>query len=177
MNDRAWLFVYGSLLNNQSAARVLGRPAGSYVPYCLRRASLLWSSPQKVRLLSDHSVFVASSLNIDLNAADDRCAQGALLEVSSNEIANLLIRENGYSLINIEERMAAEYPGRAYVFADLRSNARETVVMQAYLERVLDGANSQGEAFETAYRQGLPAPKHIIEGNFEFFDTAHQRLV
>ncbi|EKE17002.1 MAG: hypothetical protein ACD_10C00681G0003 [uncultured bacterium] len=177
MHNKTWLFVYGSLLNPQSAARVLGRPVESYTPYCLKQASLRWSSPQKVRLLNDNSVFVASSLNIDLNAAADRCAQGALLTVSTSEIANLLIRENGYSLINIEERIAAEYPGRAYVFADLRSNARETVVMQAYLERVLEGASSQGESFETAYRRGLPVPKHIIEGNFEFFDAAHQRLV
>ncbi|PKO94453.1 MAG: hypothetical protein CVU16_02950 [Betaproteobacteria bacterium HGW-Betaproteobacteria-10] len=116
-------------------------------------------------------------MNIDLNAPEERCAHGALLEVSCSEIANLLIRENGYSLINIEERIAAEYPGRAYVFADLRHTARETVVMQAYLERVLDGAISQGEAFEAAYRLSLPTPKQIIEGNFEFFDAAHQRLV
>lgn len=171
------LFAYGSLLNPASAHRVLGRPVKEYVHCSLENAAIKWTSPQAVRLVGSPDILTANSLNIDLSAADGRSAVGAVMQITGGEIGNLLLRENGYSLIDITHRISLAKYDRIFVFSDLRPAVKTKVVMRGYLDRVLDGVRAQGEAFEARYRDALPAPSQLLDGEFVFLNETHQRLV
>lgn len=172
------LFVYGSLLNPTSAANVLGREVQQYITAKLPRSRFVWGSPQKVRLIHEKEAFTAYSANILLHAEQDDHVTGMLIEVTVEELARLLIRENGYSLVNISQRLELQDVARAYVFADLRDQSSPgSPVMAQYWRRVMDGAAAQGMEFAKQFTAQIPVPDRLIEGEFEFSDIEHQRLV
>jgi hypothetical protein len=172
------VFVYGSLLNPDSAARTLGRPVEHYREARLPGARFVWGSPQWVRLVGAEEKFIAYSANALLNASMDDSLLGMLIEVSPEEIGRLLVRENGYSLINITRQLSSADVKRAYIFSDLRADARmDGPVMAAYHRRITDGVLAQGESFSRAYLDQIPPVARLIDGDFEFADAEHQLLV
>lgn len=171
------LFTYGSLLNPSSACRVLGRSVEVYFPRVLENAAVNWSSPQAVRLVASGDILIANSLNIRLADSDGKSAVGAVIRISKDEIGNLLLRENGYSLIDITHRMTLSAFERVFVFADLRPLVVTEIVMTGYLQRVMDGVAAQGESFAANYRASLPTPSRLVDGEFVFLNETHQRLV
>lgn len=172
------VFVYGSLLNPESAARTLGRPVEHYREVRLPGARFAWGSPQWVRFVGAEEKFIAYSANALLNASADDSLLGMLIEISPEEIGHLLVRENGYSLINITEQISFADVKRAYIFSDLRTDARmDGPVMATYRRRITDGVLAQGERFSRAYLEQIPAVARLIEGDFEFADAEHQLLV
>lgn len=177
IKEKLKLFVYWSLLNRLSAKNTLKRDVEIYIPYKLNKTSLAWTSWQKVINRKTKEIYTSASLNINLHSEENIYTQWSFIEVLPEEMARLIIRENGYSLINISDRISLKWYNRSYTFVDLRKPPENTIITKNYYERVINWVKEQWKDFEINYLKTFPTPWKLIEWEFIFFDNLHQSSV
>ena len=166
------LFVYGSLLNPDSAERALQRrPNLSDLTFAvLPGYQLAWNSIHRIhtKLTGDIN---ASFLNLVI--APGETVPGQLLDIDSDEFARLCRREKGYSVHCLDCRDATGQITSARVFIDERPVPQELpLVLTGYLDKIHAGLAWLEPDFAAAYLAALPPPPlPLIDGDYSFVDS------
>ena len=169
------LFVYGSLLNPDSAERALQRrPApGQLVPASLAGYRLAWNSIH--RIATDACGEIDASF-LNLVADPTATVPGCLLAIDDAEFARLCLREKGYTACRLTCLSATGESLAARVFIDERPlPAQLPPVPAGYLAKIEAGLALLPAAFAAAWRAALPAPPlPLIAGDYRFVDSAQK---
>ncbi|MDR2837402.1 MAG: gamma-glutamylcyclotransferase [Azonexus sp.] len=168
------LFVYGSLLNPDSAGRALKRRPGpeQLTPVTLPGYRLIWNSISRIHSATAGEID-ASFLN--LAAAPGVSAPGCLLDIDADELARLCQREKGYVAREIDCLTATGEVVAALAFIDERPPpSRLPPVLAAYLAKIEAGLALLPPDFAVAWRAALPPPQALIDGDYYFVDGAQR---
>jgi hypothetical protein len=178
MTPRLALFAYGSLASPQSASATLDRPVPPPLAAQLGGWLRRWSQArdnlavEKTFARRDDGTLPSFvlALNIEPADADDKAPNGALLEVSEEELRRLDVREMRYDRIEVTEAVQAP-AGLDGVFAYRAKRAQfaprpptGAVVIAAYVARVEAAFAALGEGQLDLYRAttGSP-PVEVVE--------------
>jgi hypothetical protein len=171
------IFAYGSLASRESAARTLGRPVDDVVPARLEGWGRRWSlardnlaCEKTFARADDHSLpRFCLALNLERGRASD--PNGALIEVSAEEVRRLDLRELRYDRIEVSAEIAD--PGRfEHIFAYVAKPEHhfplvpdDAVVLASYVRAVEDAFTTLGPGELGIYRATTEAcPVDVIEG-------------
>lgn len=166
------LFVYGSLLNPDSAERALQRRPGpgQLAPATLPGYRLAWNSIHRIHTAATGDIY-ASFLN--LIATPGETAPGCLLDINDAEFARLCLREKGYIAHHLNCHDTAGDIVPAHVFIDKRPLPAELPpVLAGYLAKIEVGLALLPADFAASWREALPSPPlPLIEGEYRFVDS------
>lgn len=173
--SRAWVFAYGSLVHPASAAETLGASPGRRAEPA-RLASWRRGFTQardnraceKTFALEDGSIpgFV---LGLNVRPEEGAEVTGAVLEVTTAELARLDARELRYDRLEVTAQVRAAGPLEAPVYAyaakpehlALRAPPG-AVIIRSYLEAVEEAFAALGE-LESLRRSISPHPAPVVE--------------
>jgi hypothetical protein len=169
------LFVYGSLLNPDSAERALQRRLrpGQFTPATLPGYQMAWNSIQRIHTAATGKI---TSAFLNLVAAPGDAAPGCLLDIDDGEFARLCQREQGYTPHQLDCRDAAGKTIPARVFIDQRPPPHPLPpVLASYLAKIEAGLATLPAPFAAAWRAALPPPPlPLLEGDYRFVDPAQR---
>jgi cation transport regulator ChaC len=174
MTPRLALFAYGSLVGPDSASVTLDRPIASPTPARLPGWRRRWSGARDN--LAVEKTFARRDdgrlprhvlgLNIEPSDASDEAPNGALLEVSEEELRRLDVREMRYDRIEVPgfvgfDRVFTYTAKRAHYAPEPPPGA---VVIAAYAARVEAAFAALGEDQLRLYRETTgPPPVEVID--------------
>jgi cation transport regulator ChaC len=178
MGGRLAVFAYGSLASLASAERTLGRPVPSASPARLAGWQRSWSQARD-NLRSEKTFARADGttpayclgLNIERRAGPG--PNGALLEVTEEELDRLAVREIRYDLVEVTAQIvASESPAvdRVVTFTAKHSNYAETpppgaIILASYARAVEAAFESLGpDQLELFLKTTDPRPVEVVEG-------------
>ena len=161
LNNKSYIFGYGSLVSRDSIAHTLKRDPGKLYPATLKGWLRDWSivldnatTIRRFELLPDRTVpkYVVA-LNIRKPNADEKATNpsGVLFEVSDEDIKNMDERENHYIRTDVTEDVSMDVKGRIYAYVGLTKfetldQCKEAILPLSYLHLVEQGFNSMGDA-------------------------------
>jgi hypothetical protein len=171
---RVGLFAYGSLVSPDSAAATLGRRVPPPIPARLRGWRRRWSqfrdnlAVEKTFARSDDGTLppYLLGLNIEPSELESDAPNGALLELSEEELRRLDVREMRYERIEVPavagfDRVFA-YRGKPAHFAP--EPPPGAVVIAAYVRLVEAAFAALGDEHLGLYRETTgPPPVQLIE--------------
>jgi hypothetical protein len=174
---RLALFAYGSLVSSGSAAMTLGRPVLDVVPARLPGWRRRWSQGRDN--LSCEKTFARCSdgslphrvLGLNIEPADDgvESPNGALLELSEDELLRLDARELRYDRFEVEG-VAGHWPfDRVFAYRAKQIHyypepPEDAVVLATYVRRVESAFTALGEEQLRLYLETTgPPPVEVIE--------------
>lgn len=178
MAARLAQFAYGSLVSPESASATLDRqfpaPIPARLPGWRRRWSLFRDNlaVEKTFARRDDGTVPQHvlGLNIEPSEIDSEAPNGALLELSEDELLRLDVREMRYDRVEVTEAVETS-AGFDRVFAYRAKRAQfaprpppGAVVIAAYVERVEAAFAALGEKQLRLYRETTaPPPVEVIE--------------
>jgi len=112
LNDRTWVFGYGSLASPTSVARTIGRPVAELTVAHLAGYGRRWNYGSlhlrgdwsHGRAVVEHGVVIS----LGLAAASDEQTNGVLVAVTDVELAELDWRERDYERTDISDRITLD---------------------------------------------------------------------
>jgi cation transport regulator ChaC len=115
---RIAVFGYGSLVSPASAGEALGRPVAGPTPACLEGFSRSWSlgrdnlRSEKTFARADGSLpRFCMGLNLEPAQAAARAPNGALIDVTEDELERLDVREMRYRRIDVTDSIVTDAGG------------------------------------------------------------------
>jgi hypothetical protein len=171
---RLALFAYGSLVSPDSAAATLGRPVPASVPARLPGWRRRWSQVRDNRAVEktfarrDNGQVPAHVLGLTIEPSDDRheAPNGALFEVSEQELLRLDVRELRYDRIEVERIAGFDrvFTYRAKPAQRAAQAPPGAVVIAAYLARVEAAFAALGDDQLHLYRETTgPPPVEVVD--------------
>jgi hypothetical protein len=188
--DRAeYLITYGSLMDPKSLGAGLGREVSiaELIPVTVVGWKRRWSIGEEVRLVESTSSTVAAFLDIEQEAGST--TRAAMVKVTRREMRRLSVREKNYEVrdLRADVRLTGDRavePGAVvwcFVGRDRHRVDAETagvVVLEAYLERVVDAATRIDPEMEAGLRAAASSSGfRLAAGSYEFVDQAQAALV
>jgi cation transport regulator ChaC len=178
MSDRLAVFAYGSLASLASAERTLGRPVRDARPARLAGWRRSWSQArdnlrsEKTFARADGTV-PAYCLGLNIERRTGPGPNGALIEVTEEELDRLAVREMRYDRVEVTAEIAAFESlavDRVVTFTAKRSNYAEapprgSIILASYARAVEAAFESLGPGqLELFLQTTEPRPVEIVEG-------------
>ena len=174
MTPRLGLFAYGSLVSAASASTTLKRPVSAPIPLRLTGWRRRWSqfrdnlAVEKTFARRDDGSLPRHvlGLNIERSEVEEEAPNGALLELSEEELRRLDVREMRFDRIELS---AIEGFDRVFAYTAKRAHyapqpPRGAIVISAYVERVEAAFAALGEEQLRLYRETTgPPPVEVID--------------
>ena len=178
MSRRLAVFAYGSLASLASAERTLGRPVRNAAPARLAGWRRGWSQARD-NLRSEKTFARADGttptyclgLNIERRAGPG--PNGAMIEITEDELDRLAVREMRYDRIDATGEVAEEDEhsfGRVFTFTAKAANHAETppagaVILATYARAVEAAFETLGPDQLDLFRETTdPHPVEVVEG-------------
>ena len=178
MSARLAVFAYGSLASLASAERTLGRPVESAGPARLAGWRRSWSQARD-NLRSEKTFARADGttpshcLGLNIERRTGPGPNGALIEVTEEELDRLAVREIRYDRVEVTAAIAPGEPlafDRVVTFTAKRENHAETppagaVILASYARAVEAAFDALGPGQLELFRQTTdPPPVEVVEG-------------
>lgn len=178
MAESVWVFGYGSLVAPASVERTIGRPVGRHEGFhaaWLSGFGRRWNYGSLRQRADWHGPFgpveagIVVSLGLVAVGGGQRC-NGAVVRVSSGELALLDERESDYERIDVTDRVevpAGPVGGRIATYVPRPSaieryesarDARRAAIRAGYVDLVLSAFEALGADHGDQYRRSTPAP-------------------
>lgn len=172
-----YIFGYGSIINLKSAEKTLRRPVKDDEAFLvdLHNYIRVWRLVAPVIVQRDgeqpvHAVF------LDVQNEAGKLVNGILIDVNTDELGRLDIREKHYNRIDVtphvrppvENSRVFAYQGKPQFFAE---NFADPKVLARYVDIVYQGIRHWGTEFQKRYEATtLPHHFEVIDGVYRFHD-------
>jgi len=172
-----YLFGYGSLMNRTSAENVLKRPllSNDLIPALLHGFQRCWRA--KEELFFEFLGRKAQGVFLDLREIPHARVNGALIQVTPEELTRLKLREKNYQCIDVSLAITELPPrGRVYTFRCrpehwLREGETDAFIPARYMQMVRSGFQEVGPAFLRLYEETTePSQLPVLNGSYRFVD-------
>jgi cation transport regulator ChaC len=178
MSQRLAVFAYGSLASLASAERTLGRPVRSACPARLTGWRRSWSQARD-NLRSEKTFARADGttpaycLGLNIERLAGPGPNGALIEVTEEELDRLAVREIRYDRVEVSAQIEAGESvavDRVVTFTAKRCNYAETpppsaIILASYARAVEAAFESLGPGqLELFHETTDPQPVEVVEG-------------
>lgn len=177
------IFGYGSLINRKSAERALKRKITleQMIPAEIRGYKRAWRAGEQIWF--DTINQQKTGVFLDLEKHEGSSVNGVLIEVSSKELDNIVIREKNYDCIDVTTNIEPKICQSVFTFISrpeyrVLSDTPNAYIPQEYIHLVENGCASFGEKFlekyhETTRKSSLP----VIKGTYRFINPDQAEYV
>lgn len=170
-----YIFGYGSLINEASLAKTIGREirlSDSDVVQ-VKGFKRVWNYKVKVESLLLSKIVEATYLN--LVTSKDSYVNGVIIKVTKDEFEKLKLREKYYSVIEVSEKIIDKKYEKVYTFLceDKKYIAEKgdenAVIMKKYIDMVESGCKNIGDSFLKEFIETTDSKNfEIIDGEYKF---------
>lgn len=177
------LFCYGSMLNVDSASKSLGRriELSSFTPCRCVEYDRDWLIAVPVKITHSDDSAEKIALFLDLRRERSGGCNGALLDVSDDEVSTLIKRERQYDLIQLDVETEAGKVVPAWSFRgreEFRHYEPEPgdIVLDGYLSLLKAGVSKFSSKFQKCFWSSFPAPPvPVLTGKYFFADPIQNK--
>lgn len=184
-----YVFAYGSLMDPASLTAGLGRDVaiGELIPVTLLGWARRWSIGEAVRLGTSVDPTAAAFLDIERDPGSS--VTGIMIRVTPRELERLTVREKNYAVRDLRDavRLAGNRepaPGaKVWCFIGrprhrVAATTHAAVVLESYLQRVIDAARRIDPAIEAELHASVAASGfELATGSYVFVDERQAALV
>jgi hypothetical protein len=178
-----YIFGYGSIINLESAAKTLGRTVEDHEVLMVeaRDFSRLWRVVVPV-IVDGYGENPVNAVFLDIEKHQGKGVSGIIIQVTTDELKRLDIREKPYSRIDItpyihprvQDGRIFAYQGKPEFFVDNFDNPK---VLTQYLNIVYKGLQHWGREFSDRFEETTqPHNFETIDGSYKFGDVEQNIL-
>ena len=183
MEQKLYIFGYGSIINPQSAEKTLRRNLNKneIVECNLGKYERVWNVVDSV-IISDskHTLTDAVFLNIQKNK--DKLTNGVIIEISKVELERFDERERNYDRIDVTENIIPKInDGIVYTYIGkkmhLSNNSKNIVLLTKYHEIVQKGLQCYDSTFQDNFANNTKSHNFkFVEGDYIFTDNKQRKM-
>jgi cation transport regulator ChaC len=168
------LFGYGSLLSPASASTTLRRQlaiadfrCASIVGY--RRT---WTAAANVQVATGSGYESKRALFLDLSPSNDSICNGALIEITDDELTQLDIRERQYERVVVQAHLPTSSVSAFTYMVPTATKSTNGIVLARYLALVREGLTNYPSDFRHCFWSSTDTPPGpLIDGSYTFSDA------
>jgi hypothetical protein len=175
---KTYIFGYGSLIVPESATKTLGRKIydKDVLLGDIKDYSRLWNLVVQVILHNQQSDNIVNAVFLNIQKHQGKVINGALLQVTENELIKLDIREKQYQRIDITNNVLTYLSGESVIFTYvgksefLVNNYTKPRILKEYLN-VIERIQYWGKDFYDRFNSTTEIHNfEILNGTYKFLD-------
>ena len=181
-----FVFSYGSLIIPDSASAAIGRSiqGNDLIDSVLIGFKRSWGGCSPI-VFEENPDSVVNGAFYDIVSVNGAFVMGVLLEVSKDDLSQLVVREKQYDLLDVSSSIYCNkrLSGPIYTFImkpalRINDNTPNSYIPLRYESRIDSAARNRGtHFFEHFVSTTIPSSLKRISGLYKFFDSEQQNRV